>query len=365
MPHKDDGSGTERPRIKSIKLETLKANLDIGQKLSVLGGFAIFTLHCFAVGRLPDIQLPSLALLFGASFGYFVILLFAIGASGLFPAFFILNMLSLRRKRRVRKDRKLLPTMTLTITEAAAFGGVFWSRSAQWMILLTVGVICVFVPIVLTVLTRSFWVRFSISQAIHTEDAVESPADWISVLLAFFFWACCSLVFFLFLIIVAVETFRGINLDLFLFLAVIIALLANVFVEALTYNSASEIWIAGSVAIGLIVFLLLLLAGLPKLVYGPLGVGYIHCESGSVLVDKPAADKILFVLPDAIDSKQPMPVAIKKYEVEIVSRIGKEALLELTFPEDRSQMKRVFVPTESIIDYRTRPDALSFVTVAR
>jgi hypothetical protein len=364
MPNKDEGSGAERPRMKSIKLETLKSYLDIGQKLSVLGGFAIFTLHCFAVGRLPDIQLPSLALLFGASFGYFVILLFAIGASGLFPAFCILNVFQIRRKRRLRKDRKLLPALTLTFAEAAAFGGVFWSRSAQWMPWFVV-VILVIVPILLTVLTRLFWVRFSIAQAIHTEDAVESLADWTSVLLAFFFWACFSLVFFLFLIIVALETYSGLTLGLFIILSGIIVLLANVFVEALTYNSASEIWMGGSVAIGFIVFLLLLLAGLPKLVYGPLGVGYIDCESGSVLVDKLAADKILRVLPDAIDSKQAMPVAIKKYEVEIVSRIGKEALLELTLPGDRSQKKRVFVPTESITDYRTRPDALSFVTVAR
>jgi hypothetical protein len=344
--------------MKAINPEALKTYLDIGQKLSILGGFTIFTLHCAEIGRLPDVELPSLALLFGASFGFFVMLLFAIGTSGLFPAFYILNLLQLRRKRGVRKDRKTLPAMTLTFMEAAAFGGVIWSGSAPWMFLLAVAVIFLFVPVALTVLTRPFWVRLSIAQAIHTEEPVESPAAWSSVFLAFFVWAVCSIIFFLFLLLVGLGTFSGLALGLFIALTITFVLLANLLVEAFTYNSSSEIWKGGSVAIGLIVILLLALAGLPKLVFGPLGIGYIRCETGSVLVDKTAAEKISRVLPDAIDSTQPMPVTIQKYEVEIVSRIGKESLLELSLPGERSEKKRVFVPTESITDYREHPEIL-------
>ena len=104
-----------------------------------------------------------------------------------------------------------------------------------------------------------------------------------------------------------------------------------------------------------LVFVLLFAINLPRLVYGALGVGYIHCESGSVLVNKAAADKIWRVHPDAIDREEPMPVLIQKYDVEIVSKIGKEALLELSLGPETGNTKRVFVPTDSIADYRQIP----------
>jgi hypothetical protein len=68
-----------------IKPETLKTCLKIGQKFALLGGFAILTLHCMDIQRLPDVELPSLIVLFGASCGYFLVLLTGIGLLGILP----------------------------------------------------------------------------------------------------------------------------------------------------------------------------------------------------------------------------------------------------------------------------------------
>ena len=185
---------------------------------------------------------------------------------------------------------------------------------------------------------------------------MESAAHGFSVFSAFFFWAACSTVTTMLLMLVGLKTLGGIALAQFMTLAAVFILLSNALVELLTEDSSSEAWMVSSITIGTIVFFLLAQAG-PRILYERLGVGYIRCEYGSVFVDKSAADDISRVLPDAIDGKQPMPAKIQKYDVEIVSRIGKEMLLELGRPGERRQPQKVFVPTESIIYYRERPDA--------
>ena len=332
--------------MKLIKLETLKTSLDIGQKLSILGGFIIFAQHCFDIGRLPDVELPSLVLLFGATFGLFFGLLVIGAVAGLLPAFFILNLCKLRRKSGAWKGRMPFGVMSLTVT--LTVGALLFVGSSRHLSFCTYSlvafVILFLVPVVLTFWTKSLWEILSIARSIHTENPVKSPAGWLLVFAAFLVWAFCYDAFLLFLINVFFLAISEIPTLIFAFVFVF---LANLIVERLIYDSSSENWMMGSALIGSIVFFSLVLAG-PRLVYRPLGVGYISCESGSVLVDKSAADEISRVLPDAIDSKQPMPVAIQKYEVEIVSRIGKEALLELSRPGERSEKKRVFVPTQSI-----------------
>jgi hypothetical protein len=80
-----------------------------------------------------------------------------------------------------------------------------------------------------------------------------------------------------------------------------LVLLANLGVDLQAYTRSSETW---KISIGTIVVpvvLFLFSNNLPRLVFGSLGVGYIFCEGGSVLVNKAAADKIWRVLPDAID----------------------------------------------------------------
>jgi hypothetical protein len=71
----------------SIKPETVKTYLEIGQKVALLGGFAILTLHCMDIQRLPEVELSSLIVLFGASCGYFLVLLTGINLIGFFPQF--------------------------------------------------------------------------------------------------------------------------------------------------------------------------------------------------------------------------------------------------------------------------------------
>jgi hypothetical protein len=134
-----------------------------------------------------------------------------------------------------------------------------------------------------------------------------------------------------------------------------LVLLANLGVDLQAYTRSSETW---KISIGTIVVpvvLFLFSNNLPRLVFGSLGVGYIFCEGGSVLVNKAAADKIWRVLPDAIDREEPMPVLIRKYDVEIVSKIGKEALLKFSLGRTQRWNEKVFVPTESIADYRQVP----------
>ena len=137
-----------------------------------------------------------------------------------------------------------------------------------------------------------------------------------------------------------------------------LVLLANLGVDLQAYTRSSETW---KISIGTIVVpvvLFLFSNNLPRLVFGSLGVGYIFCEGGSVLVNKAAADKIWRVLPDAIDREEPMPVLIRKYDVEIVSKIGKEALLKFSLGPNERWNEKVFVPTESIADYRQVPFSL-------
>jgi len=220
-----------------------------------------------------------------------------------------------------------------------------------WIACLATVVLFGFFPVALATVTRSVWVHSSTRQLVYTSGSVESPATWLSVFQAVLIWITCSSGFFLILIVFGNKVFSGFAFDILLIYAAMVVLLANALVKLLISDSSSENWLAGSTAIGLFVLLCLLYVGLPRLVYEPLGLGYIRCKSGSVLVDKIGADKIARKLSDAIDSKQPVPMAIQKYDVEIVSRIGRESLLELGIPGKDGVKKRVFVPTESIIDY--------------
>jgi hypothetical protein len=102
------------------------------------------------------------------------------------------------------------------------------------------------------------------------------------------------------------------------------------------HNRSLETWKISVGTILLPVVLFLFSNNLPRLVFGSLGVGYIFCQNGTVLVNQAAADKIWRVLPDAIDRDEPMPVLIQKYDVEIVSKIGKETLLKFSLGPNES-----------------------------
>ena len=141
-------------------------------------------------------------------------------------------------------------------------------------------------------------------------------------------------------------------------LAAALVLLANLGVDVHAYNRSLEIWKISMFTVLLPMVIFLFSNNLPCLVFGSLGVGYIVCESGTVLVNQAAADKIWRVLPDAIDRDKPMPVLIQKYDVEIVSKIGKEALLKFSPGPNERWNEKVFVPTESIADYRQVPFSL-------
>jgi hypothetical protein len=183
---------------------------------------------------------------------------------------------------------------------------------------------------------------------------VHVPASWAEVLFAFFVWALLTSSFVVILSQIIVSAPSEWLLAL---LVALLVLLANfVIVPVLVGPAGSpEHWKAGFVMIAGLVFLLLFMVGLPRLVFGSLGVGYIFCESGTVLVNRAAADKIWRVLPDAIDREEPMPVLIQKYDVVIVSKIGKEALLKFSLGPNEGWSEKVFVPTESIVDYRQVP----------
>jgi hypothetical protein len=353
--------------MKPIKTEAWKTYLDVGQKLALLAGFILFAEHCWDVGRLPDVELPKLLLLFGASFAFLFAVFATLAFFALFPPFFILNDCKLRPKGSAWKSQRLLfMSSTLVLTEFAVFYGlIFWPRS-QWMVYLGAAVVGFIVPVILTLWTKPHWVCLSIDRSIHLDEAqhsknpVESPAKGFPVFSAFLVWSCCSFCFLLFVTLVLLTFpeirplpskarvfFSGIRtfLGAFTFLFVV-----NACVEILIRNSSPKNWRLVLGVIGVCNLLLLVFAG-PRPIYASLGVGYIRCKIGSVLVGKPAADRISRVLPDAIDYKQSMPVAIQKYEVEIVSNIGRLALLEFRLPKEGSEKWRIFVPAASIYQY--------------
>lgn len=332
-----------------IKPETLKTCLEIGQKVALLGGFAILTLHCIDIQRLPDVELPSLLVLFGASCGFFLVLLTGIGLVGVFPQLVIRYGFQLRRdSSQGRKKVSIVawPGIWLSCAGWLVLAGLRF-RHPLWMTLASLAVISIGLPVFLTACTRRYWVRVVVEKSSITNQEVNAPAAWREVLSAFLIWTLLSIAYPLLLwrmmLIASAPNFVW-------HLAAALVLLANLGVDLQAYRSL-DTWKISVGTILLPVVLFLFSNNLPRLVFGSLGVGYIVCQNGTVLVNKAAADKIWRVLPDAIDRDEPMPVLIQKYDVEIVSKIGKEALLKFSLGPNESWNEKIFVPTESIDGY--------------
>jgi MFS family permease len=338
-----------------IKPDTVKTYLEIGQKVALLGGFAILTLHCMEIQRLPDVELPSLIVLFGASCGFFLVMFTGISLLGILPQLVIRNVFHLRRDRSQVWQRASivtwLPSIWLSCAGWLVLAG-FRFRHPRWMTLISLAVIWTVLPVFLTAFTKRYWVRVVAEQSIIINREVNAPAAWNEVLLAFFTWAVCSIgyPFFLSWLMLIVSAPNSEWL-----LVAVLVLLANLGADLQAYTRPPETWTITIMTIVVPVGLFLFTNNLPRVVFGSLGVGYIFCERGSVLVNKAAADKIWRVLPDAIDRDEPMPVLIQKYDVEIVSKIGKEALLKFSLGPNEHWSEKVFVPTESIADYRQVP----------
>ena len=77
-------------------MSLLKTYLEIGPKLAIIGGFAIFTLHCIYIQRLPEADLPTLIDSVWCSCVFFVLLLLGTGLLAIFPPLFIRDMLHIR-----------------------------------------------------------------------------------------------------------------------------------------------------------------------------------------------------------------------------------------------------------------------------
>jgi hypothetical protein len=108
-----------------IKPDTVKTYLEIGQKVALLGGFAILTLHCIDIQRLPDVELPSLLVLVGASCGFFLVLLTGIGVLGVFPQLVIRYGFQLRHHSSRSKEgvnRRLASKPLAVVCRVASAG---------------------------------------------------------------------------------------------------------------------------------------------------------------------------------------------------------------------------------------------------
>jgi hypothetical protein len=230
----------------------------------------------------------------------------------------------------------------------------FRFRHPQWMTLASFAMILIGLPIFLTAFAKRSWVRVVAEQS-YFKQGVNAPATRGKVLSAFLIWAFLSIAYPWLLSALMLRTAAPNSVWL---LAAALVLLANLGVDVHAYNRSLEIWKISMFTVLLPMVIFLFSNNLPRLVFGSLGVGYIVCESGTVLVNQAAADKIWRVLPDAIDRDKPMPVLIQKYDVEIVSKIGKEALLKFSLGPNERWNEKVFVPTESIADYRQVPFSL-------
>jgi hypothetical protein len=145
-----------------IKPDTVKTYLEIGQKVALLGGFANLTLHCIDIQRLPDVELPSLIVLFGASCGYFLVLLTGISLLGILPQLVIRNVFHLRRDSSQGLKRvsivAWLPSIWLSCAGWLVLAGLRF-RHPQWMTLASLAVIWIGLPVFLTAFTKRYWVR--------------------------------------------------------------------------------------------------------------------------------------------------------------------------------------------------------------
>ena len=182
-----------------IKPDTLKTCLEIGTKLAILGGFAIFTLHCIYIQRLPDADLPTLLVLFGTSCCLFVVLVFGTSVWVFFPPFFIRNLLQLRCESTQDLNKPAYP--------GAALPGVWLSFSGWlvlvglrlkhplWMTLTSVALIWGVLPAFLAAFTKRYWVRVHGQRSSIIESEMRGPSGWFPVFGAFVIWTLCSTVF--------------------------------------------------------------------------------------------------------------------------------------------------------------------------
>ena len=160
----------------------------------LLAGFTILTLHCIHIQRLPDVELPSLIVLFGASCGYFLVLLALISTLGILPQYAFRYSYQLRRDTSPgRKGVSIVawPSIWLSFAGWLVLAGLRF-RHPQWMTLASLAVIWIGLPVFLTANTKWYWVRVVAEQSIIINQEVNEPAARGKVYSAFFVWAFSS-----------------------------------------------------------------------------------------------------------------------------------------------------------------------------
>jgi hypothetical protein len=339
-----------------LNLDRIKAWMEICSKLFVWGGLSIFGIFCLEIGRIPDVELPALALLLGISFAMAAMLVVSVAFFALLPAL----CLSFLTEFRSAPDPILTPVFLFVCQFISGVLLFIPGIPAQY-----VGSLWLLVVVLCTVgLIWLPWV--SLQQDVRPQE--NSGTGGRAILSTHLIGAAfvCSFSAMTFAVLVLVLLQNNWNVSSVL-CGLVAAILADVSVCSLLRFRSRDSWMIGGIITGLLSILVLVFVDLPKMIYRRLDVAFIECVDDSVIITGDGIRKIANAVPDAFGDKigelphtplagaaadQQQLAAIKGYHVEILSMIGKQYLLRLTQKATPHRQIMVGIPADSLWDHR-------------